>query len=157
MAERSETDLSEFYGRWKPKYTSWPSEARPSSRNFVLNLTEDWSQNKSDGKHNVVAKYWFHTLFARVRKMKTQFPGDSRFSGPKIEKKVFFFDFDYLSNKKKFIKIGWVLNDDWPWRDRQTDGHANFCPRISKNSIFPFRWFHKVKHHSTVIKKIYFK
>ena len=28
-------------------------------------------------------------------------------------------DFDYLSNKKKFIKIGWVLN-----------GHANFCPRI---------------------------
>ena len=47
MAERSEAELSKFYsefdGRLKPKYTTWPSEARQSSRNFAVNLTEDWS------------------------------------------------------------------------------------------------------------------
>ena len=62
----------------KPKYVNaiaWPSEPRQGtrnfalnstgdwtqdkphehSRNFALNLKEDWSQNESDGKHNVVA------------------------------------------------------------------------------------------------------
>ena len=61
-------------------------------------------------------------------------------------------DFDYLSNKKKFLKFGWVLNNDWPWTHRHTDTRTDtptFAHGFSENSRFPFRSFHKVKHHST--------